>query len=179
MLHHVCVILFYLFLRESEGENWLNLESTRQKLKVPSFVQNFTMCSNAVGAMFASEEMKSVASLYEKLLDSTNLKMLFFSGNMDFTIPTMSTEGWISKMNWTGKSDFDSQNRTVWRYTADNPFDVAGFARSSSNLQMNLVSVVNAGHMVCRDQSQRAYEMMQYFIEGKAFPIGTTFPPQK
>ncbi len=159
----------------SEGENWIN--ANYKALGVPSDRPAFEMCNDTVGGWFAEREMHSVSHMYAALLDKHKLPLLFFNGDMDFTVPTSGVELWLNTMQWSGRSQFVGANRTVWRYSATDPFAVAGFVKQTSLLTM--VSVVNAGHSVCQSNNPRSREMMGYFVAGKPFPVGTPFPPTR
>ena len=159
----------------SLGEKWV--EANRASLGVPSWRAPFEMCNDTVNDWFAAREMLSVAPLYADLLDRRGLRLLFFNGDMDFTVPTPGVEAWLAGLAWSGATSFAAAKRTVWRFDAKDPFAVAGFVRQSGPL--TLAAVVNAGHSVCQDQQARSREMMAYFVANKPFPQGTPFPPSK
>lgn len=162
----------------SAGEKWLQLPSTKQQLKVPSFVAPFQMCNDTASDAFSNRIMQSAASGYVELLDKLGVRVLFFTGNMDATVPVISTESWLDLLPWNGASSFMSSNRTVWRFDPNDPFAVAGYVRASPDNRLSEVTVVNAGHMVCMDQKARAREMLEIFVSNATFPVGTSFPPQ-
>ena len=148
----------------SNGENWI--EANRKNLGVPSFVPKFEMCNDTVNDWFNARQMVSVAERYAKLLDGPNkLPVLFFNGNLDFTVSTIGVEAWLADLSWTGQKNYLNATRTVWRYSPTDPFAVAGYVRQSSDRRLTLVSVVNAGHSVCQDQQMRSREVqMRIFL---------------
>lgn len=154
---------------------WLNRADIRKAMGVPAAVGPFTFCNGTVGQQFAGREMMSVAPMYANLMDAHGLRLLFFNGNLDFTIPTIGTEQWMMNLDFSGSAAFRAANRTIWRYNSQDPFAVAGFVRQTRSL--TLVSVVNAGHQVCQDQQERSLEMMRIFTQGEVFPQGSPFPP--
>lgn len=157
------------------GEAWINAHRT--ELGVPPERPPFEMCNDTVGTWFAQREMVSVAHLYTELLDVLGLSVLFFNGDMDFTIPTSGVEAWLALLQWSGRDAYAAAKRTIWRFTDSNPFDVAGYVRQAKGL--TFVSVVNAGHSVCQDQRLRSREMMGFFVANKPFPQGQPFPPSR
>jgi vitellogenic carboxypeptidase-like protein len=159
----------------SQGENWIN--ANYKQLGVPPSLPPFEMCNDTVGGWFAAREMLSVTQRYARLLEQHGVRFMFFNGNMDFTVPTTGVEMWLNQMQWSGQSAFLSANRTVWRYSATDPFAVAGLVKQTP--QLTFVSVPNAGHSVCQSGNPRSREMMGFFVAQKPFPVGTSFPPEQ
>jgi carboxypeptidase C (cathepsin A) len=171
--------LFGLFLikvvARGEGSNWIQAHRQQvlilnvdffvglktNQLGVPSFVAPFEMCNDTVGGWFVAREMVSVASMYAKLMDHHKLPLMFFNGNLDFTISTIGVENWLYKLNWSGQGNYQIANRTIWRYDPSDPFAVAGYVKQSGLL--TFVSVANAGHSVCQDQQLRSREVIARF----------------
>lgn len=167
----------YGFPDFSAGEKWLSSAAVRSALKVPAFVPPFQMCNDTAPSQFNAREMLNVAPLYATLLDEMQIPVLIFSGNLDFTVPTMCTERWMSQLQWSGSQDWSSANRTIWRSSPTDPFAVVGYVKQTVDRRLTLVSIPNAGHMVIQNQPQISQMLMDIFSSNNSFPVGTGFPP--
>jgi carboxypeptidase C (cathepsin A) len=91
--------------------------------------------------------MGSVKTVIEELLD-TKLPLYVVTGQMDTTLPHLGVKNMISKLEWSGKAEYEGGKRHVWKVG----HHAAGFKRSGGGLTSVLVR--NAGHMLVGDQKE-------------------------
>lgn len=103
-----------------------------------------------------------------EMLDSTDppYKVLVYSGQLDVIIGAALTESFLPMVEWHGQSAYNSANRSVWRIHPTDT-EVAGFARTVGNFSQVVVRA--AGHIVPGDQPERALDMIERFVEGRAY----------
>lgn len=90
---------------------------------------NYTMNTNAT------------QYIWDLMIKDGNYKLLKFSGDMDMSVPSLGTQGWIDAMNLTEVN--------AWReYTLDNY--TAGFVTNYEG-GFTYATVHEAGHMVPQD----------------------------
>jgi len=136
--------------------SFANKTSTRNFLGVGN--TPFNLCSDTVQKYLVADEMRTSIHNVEKLLNN-NIKVLIFNGNFDFTIPVSTTNAWLSKLNWKGKTQFSQASRSVW---TDNQQNTIGYYKGTPLLKQ--VIVVLAGHVVCQDQPKVSHMMINNFI---------------
>lgn len=108
----------------------------------------------------------SVTPYIAQLLDEAKIDVLLYSGDRDIICCTQGTEEALRKMDWSGSRESASSDgvatptrnawteapRGLWLYN-DYP---AGYSKAYKNL--NLLTIYNAGHMVCRSAASISFE---------------------
>jgi len=113
-------------------------------------------CSQAVGERMGEDVMKSTKWMVEALV--RRRPVLLYQGQFDLQDGFVSTEGWISILDWEGLDDFLTSERRVWKVSNK----LAGYVRSHSNLTH--VVVVGAGHLVPADQNLHSQIMIESWV---------------
>ncbi|XP_003748417.1 probable serine carboxypeptidase CPVL [Galendromus occidentalis] len=151
--------------KEPEAYNYfkgfLKLNGTRQALHVgnASFNDGLTVRQSLKGEM-----MKSVKPWIEEALER-RLKVLIYSGQFDIIVPYPLSRSFVNSIGWGGAQAFSEARRLIWRNeTTGEP---VGYVRQFGVLTEVLVR--NAGHFVPFDAPRQAYDMMDRFINNKAF----------
>jgi len=102
------------------------------------------------------------------MLESTEpaYKVLIYSGQLDVIIGAALTEAFLPIVPWSGQAAYKAVSKAVWRL---NPQDteVAGYARQVGNFTQLVVRA--AGHIVPGDQPERAFDMIERFVEGRPY----------
>ena len=88
---------------------------------------------------------------------------MVYSGQLDVIIAFPQTEAFLNALEWSGKYIYSTAPRQIWKVNDD----VAGYVRVAKNLIQ--VMVRNAGHILPFDQPKWAFDMIQRFIQEKAF----------
>ena len=88
---------------------------------------------------------------------------MVYSGQLDVIIAFPQTEAFLNALEWSGKNIYAMAPRKIWKVNND----VAGYVRVAKNLTQ--VMVRSAGHILPFDQPLWAFDMIQRFIQDKAF----------
>jgi cathepsin A (carboxypeptidase C) len=130
--------------------DYLNNVTVKQQLHIPEYVQAWDMCKDNINyTMFE----KGSQFIYEALRGQ--YRILKYSGDMDGSVPTVGTLGWINALGW--------ETKKPWRqYKADTMNNLAGWVWNLDGL--DFVTVHGAGHMVPQDQRERAHYMLNSFL---------------
>lgn len=101
--------------------------------------------SGAVFGTLAGDFMKPCTEIVEQLLDTTDLKVAVFSGQLDLIVDTPGTVIWVDNLNWSGSA--------AWATAARSALAVGGYNEGYTKQVGNLVLywVNRAGHMVPAD----------------------------
>ena len=142
---------------------YLNKPAVRKALHVDPRVKTFKTFSESAAFQLEIGEQDSVAELYPELLKA-GIKILFYNGLDDGKDSNfLSTQRWLSEMNWAYKKQFNKAKRCVW-YTGN---QVAGYAKTSNGLTQ--VTVRNAGHLAPIDQPEILLDLFNRFIQNRTF----------
>lgn len=68
--------------------------------------------------------------------------MFVYNGQLDVVVPTVSTVGWVQKLNWSGAKEWKNSERSA--LVIDN--SIEGYVQGYKNFKMFWVN--RAGHMV-------------------------------
>jgi len=99
------------------------------------------------------------------LLDKGKIRVLVYSGMLDYICNYLGGEAWTSQLNWKGKTNFNKTPFKNWYVKNDNK--IAGHIKSSNG--MTFLKIENAGHMVPMDQPKAALQMTLSFITNTTF----------
>lgn len=103
--------------------------------------------------------MLPVTNDVEYLLNSTNLKVVVFTGQLDLIVDTLGTVQWVDALNWSGSKSFYQANKTPLRSSYGH---TVGFVKNSKNL--HFYWILNAGHMIPSDQGEAALLMLKSIL---------------
>lgn len=136
-------------------DTWLNQESTKDLLHVPHEV-TFSDCNDVAYVKLCTDFMNSVKPLFPNILDQ--ISVLLFNGQDDLIVNTPSAENWIASINWSGKDEYLSAEKKIWKVDGE----VAGYVRGAKNLTQ--LVILKAGHMAPADQPKNSFDMVKRFI---------------
>lgn len=88
---------------------------------------------------------------------------MIYNGQLDVIIAFPQTENFLNQLDWSGKYLYGMAPRKIWKVEND----VAGYVREAKNLKQ--IMVRNAGHILPYDQPKWAFDMIQRFVQDKAF----------
>lgn len=103
--------------------------------------------------------MYPVVSEVEYLLNSTDVKVFVYSGQMDLVGNALGTEAWINSMNWSRLPDFQKSRRMLFAGSVGHP---KGYIKSLDNL--TVFWIMDAGHLVPMDQPELALKMLRHIL---------------
>ena len=92
-------------------------------------------------------------------------KVLIFDGQLDLLVPYPLTKKFVDSIEWSGQEELAVAPRIMWTdpYTGA----LAGYVRKVANFTEVLVR--NAGHVVPLDQPELALDLVDRFINDRAF----------
>lgn len=147
---------------------FLNQPAVKGALKVDDHLK-WEDCSRAVGERMGDDVMKSSKWMVEALV--RRRPVLLYQGQFDLQDGVVSTEGWISILDWEGLDDFLASERSVWKVSNK----LAGYMRSHSNLTH--VVVAGSGHLVPADQSLHSQIMIESWVSRGSPSTGSVVDP--
>ncbi|XP_076171336.1 retinoid-inducible serine carboxypeptidase isoform X2 [Ptiloglossa arizonensis] len=101
--------------------------------------------SSTVFRLLQEDFMKPVVDKVELLLNTTSLKVMVLTGQLDLIVDTPGTLNWAEKMRWKGAESWLAADRLP--LVSDNVIE--GYTKSYNNFTMYWVN--RAGHMVPKD----------------------------
>lgn len=138
---------------------YLDRQSTRKLLGVET-PNNFSACSDIVGANFAShmDKWASPTQYYVSNLLDRGIRVLIYAGTYDWQCNWVANKLWVEKLQW---SEREVYHRTPWREWKVNGKSV-GEAKQTSLL--TFVTIRGAGHMVPHDKPEEALALVSRWI---------------
>ncbi|CAH0558960.1 unnamed protein product [Brassicogethes aeneus] len=91
--------------------------------------------------------MKPATSIVEELLNTTDIRIAIFNGQLDLIVDTPGTVNWVDKLQWVGSKQWKESEREVFSINGINE----GYVRKQDNLAFYWVN--RAGHMVPSDNT--------------------------
>jgi len=95
--------------------------------------------------MLEEDFMKPVIDVVETLLNTTDIKVFVFTGQLDLIVDTPGTVVWVDNMNWIGSKKWKTAQRLPISYAGF----YEGYRKEVDNLGLYWVN--RAGHMVPAD----------------------------
>ncbi|KAM0793260.1 hypothetical protein ACM66B_000722 [Microbotryomycetes sp. NB124-2] len=117
----------------------------------------WTQCSNVVGSHFWTPKSVPSVSLLPGLLES--MPVLLYAGERDLMCASTGIEAMIDNLEWNGAIGFNETEPLEWSVDGN----LAGYWTTARNL--TYVKVLNASHMVPRDQPLAAHDMLIRFMQ--------------
>ncbi|CAG2168358.1 unnamed protein product [Oppiella nova] len=130
----------------------------KTKLKIPSSV-TWGGQSGEVFQELSTDFMKPGVDDVDYLLNSTDLKVVVYTAQLDLIVDTIGTLDWIHSLKWSGLKDFEASARS--EITSGG--EIAAYYQSHKNF--HLYWILKAGHMVPSDQGNTALTMLQKIIQ--------------
>jgi len=154
----------YLLVKEPVDFEYYNTFVQTSQSRRAIHVGNLTYNDGStVESHLEVDFMKSVKSWIAVLME--NYKVMIYNGQLDVIIAAPLTANFISSIPWNGANDLKSTDRIIWRNKATG--DPAGYVRQVK--QFTEVLVRNAGHILPYDQPDNGLDMIDRFINDKAF----------
>jgi len=140
---------------------YLNQPEVRRALHVDPRIKQFNTFSESVANQLEIGEQDSVADLYPKILKA-GVNVLLYNGLEDGKDSNfLSTNLWLSQMDWAYKKEFNEARRCTWLIANK----VTGYAKTTQGL--TLVTIRNAGHLAPIDQPEALLDLFNHFIQDK------------
>lgn len=113
---------------------------------------------SVVGVYLQPDFFNTAMHWTERLLDA-GLRVMYYSGNLDFIIAHPLSQNAFHQMRWKGASKYRIAERT--------PFVIDGKLKGYITEVDNFVdaTILNAGHMAPTDQPEACLELVDRFIK--------------
>ncbi|XP_066442311.1 lysosomal protective protein-like [Eleutherodactylus coqui] len=140
---------------------YLNNPDVRSALHIPHELPQWEICSADVSMNF-EREMTNAHDQYLQLLKEKKYRILVYSGDLDMACNFLAIEWFVNSLNLKVEDSYHP-----WMYHDGTQLQIAGFAKDFVNL--TLLTVKGAGHMVPTDKPLEAFEMFKRFINHEPF----------
>ncbi len=146
---------------ETNMIRYLNTPKVRKALHVDARAGKFKTFSDQVSDQLQIGEQDSLADLYPKLL-AAGIRIWLYNGLEDGKDSNfMSTDLWLSALDWPGKKEFEKTRTCVWQFDGH----VAGYVKTTDKLTQ--IKIRNAGHIAPADQPARLLDLLDHFIHNR------------
>lgn len=158
---------YYNFLMTEPPEDFgyygqlLALPEVRKSIHVGNLTYND---GSEVEKHLINDIMDTVKPNVTVLMD--NYKVMMYTGQLDIIVAIPLTEAFLMTVPWKGLDEYKKADRLVWKIK-DTDKDVAGYVRQVGNFYQ--VIVRDGGHILPYDQPARSFDMIDRFIQNKAF----------
>ncbi|XP_055388030.1 retinoid-inducible serine carboxypeptidase-like [Condylostylus longicornis] len=113
--------------------------------------------SSVTFSALSGDFMKPVYHIVEKLLNSTDVQVGVFSGQLDLICATSGTVNWIDKMRWNYRNDYLNAPRKAISVNGI----IEGYTKEAGNFSMHWIN--RAGHMAPADNpAGMSYVLQKY-----------------
>lgn len=133
--------------------NYLNNPAVRQAIHIPENVQEWDVCSDVIAYDTTYETMKEK---YDYLIP--RIRGLVFNGDIDMACNFLGDEWFVENLGLMVE-----ENRKTWYVDGH----LAGYVKRFENL--DLLTVLGAGHMVPEDKPIAALQMITAFLKNKPY----------
>nr|XP_022297204.1 retinoid-inducible serine carboxypeptidase-like [Crassostrea virginica] len=133
--------------------------SIRRKLKIiPKTVtwggQNISVYRNLI-----NDFMKPVVKTVDKLVSATHLQVAVYTGQLDIIVNTLGTLQWVKSLEIF--SEYSQSEREPFACSLSS--NTCGFVKSYKNF--SFFWIMNAGHMVPKDNGDAGLEMLKQILK--------------
>ena len=156
---------------------YLDLPDVRSLLGVDQSRGNFSSCTDFVSHDFNNAlDTTGQTWLYVAALLERGIKVLSYVGTFDFICNHIGNEMWLEALEWTGKKGYNDAQLVDWKvdgkvagsYKSSGPLSVSIFVDMSiSELTVQHLKIVGAGHMVPYDKPVQALAMLDSWLGGQ------------
>ena len=150
--------LCYNFSRVS---TFLNNKDIQTTLKVDKTYQD---CNMIVHTFLLADWWFDFADDVRYMLDEKKLKVMVYSGDLDFVCNWRGGEAWVNQFNWTKTKEFKEQKYKNWNETYSNWHGKDNPAEYKILQNLSFIRVIDAGHMVPMDKPQFSLDMLNEFV---------------
>ncbi|KAL7633476.1 UNVERIFIED_CONTAM: hypothetical protein RMT77_016009 [Armadillidium vulgare] len=140
----------------SNLRNYLNSPETREALHIPSFVQDWVICSNEVNLHYLRTVYNSQP--YLRTLHDNGIRGVLYNGDVDMACNFLGNQWDIEGL------EFDEiEERRMWYVNGQ----IAGYVQKFELL--DFVTIRGSGHMVPSDKPAEALHMISAFVNNEPY----------
>jgi len=134
--------------------DYLNRYSVRSALHIPDSTQAWTYCTDSPQWSYTRGEKASFAIYQDFKANYPDVKILFYSGDTDGSVPTWGSLEWIDALGWK-----QTQEWTPYHYENQ----VAGYTQVHENLTFG--SVHGCGHMAPQWKRPQTWNLVYNWMD--------------
>ncbi|KAK0407393.1 hypothetical protein QR680_019175 [Steinernema hermaphroditum] len=145
----------------SAAQKWVNTRDVRAALHIPDYVQDWTDCNDTINAIY-TQQHNDTGAVFDHIYSSGYpLRVLIYNGDIDtacnFLGDQWFVEAFAKRHNLQttkkyGEWDFESVIAGYWKRF------------SGGKVQVDLLTVKGAGHLVPTDRPGPAFQMINAFL---------------
>lgn len=155
----------YLVTKPDNGDavmgEFLQSALTRRAIHVGNKTFHDLEGENKVEEHLKQDVMDSVAPWVAELLDSDELKVWIYNGQLDIIVAYPLTLNYLQKLKFKKAEEYKNAKREIWCVDGE----VAGYKKQAGKLTELLVR--DAGHMAPSDQPKWVFDLISEFTETK------------
>jgi serine carboxypeptidase-like clade 2 len=138
-------------------EDWLTTYLNRKDVQT-ALGAIPTKWQDCAGPKYSFGQM-SIIPLYQEFMDTSDIQIMVYSGDMDTVINFIGTESWINSMN---RPVVDKWQPWYYKQNEHLPHQVAGWRIKFDRMEYR--TVLSAGHLVPRHAPFQALLMLKEFL---------------
>eukprot|EP00826_Nyctotherus_ovalis_P045783 TRINITY_DN509_c0_g1_i2.p2 TRINITY_DN509_c0_g1~~TRINITY_DN509_c0_g1_i2.p2 ORF type:complete len:422 (+),score=130.88 TRINITY_DN509_c0_g1_i2:103-1368(+) len=143
-------------------DTFLNNATIQQIIKTK--VDEYNACDFVVRIFLIADWWFDFSYDVRYLLDDKKMKVMVYSGDLDFICNWRGGEEWTHKFDWSMKKQFNDMQYKNW--TVTHPKWVKNPAQYKVAGNFSFIRVYDAGHMVPMDKPEYSLEMINEFMFG-------------
>jgi len=152
----------------SQATAFMNRADVQTSLGVRAQNITWQSCNMQVNGMFGLDWMRNFDQ-YVKDLINDEIRVLVYSGDVDFICNWLGNKAWTLGLEWNQKAAFNAQQDYPW-WIAEKPAGRVRTVSGSKNTNLfTFLQIHEAGHMVPMNQPQAALAMVEKFVFDEAF----------
>jgi len=132
---------------------FFNDPKTKKAMGVENYQGDYQLCSGRVAAALSPQDYLTNSILELAPVIEGGVKILFYTGEMDYICNWKGTQKFLSEFQWSG--------RTAWNKRV---LVKSKYGMEKSYLNLRFIKFKDSGHMVPHDQPELALEMLNEFI---------------
>jgi len=152
----------------SKATAFLNRQDVQTSLGVASQNITWQSCNMQVNGMFGNDWMRNFDQ-YVKDLINDEIRVLVYSGDVDFICNWLGNKAWSLALEWPGKASFNAAHDAPWWVQMESAGRIRTVSGNNQSLLFSFVQVHDAGHMVPMNQPARALDMVTHFVNDQPF----------
>ncbi|TKR81558.1 hypothetical protein L596_015409 [Steinernema carpocapsae] len=153
------------------ADTWLNSKAVREALHIPNYVQKWQDCNDEINEQYIQQH-NDTGSVFDHIAyTGYPLRVLIYNGDIDtacnflgdqWFVETFAKRSGLNEVKKYGEWDFESVIAGYWkRY-------------NGGSLQVDLLTVKGAGHLVPMDRPGPAFQMFNAFLNNVTYNATTS-----
>ncbi|KAK0407406.1 hypothetical protein QR680_019180 [Steinernema hermaphroditum] len=145
----------------SAAQKWINSKDVRAALHIPDYVQNWTDCNDDINSIYVQQYNDTGAVFDHIYASGYPLRVLIYNGDID-TVCNFLGDQWFIEGTATRNGLATTKKYDQWLYKGQ----IGGYWKrfNGAQLEIDLLTVKGAGHLVPTDRPGPAFQMINNFL---------------